>query len=185
MKEWRWFRDLLFAPTAHVLFTTYLHLCLKHYTRHVLDPSLRRMWINVMHITCILERIFHVVVGHTCQPFHCTTKKNPNTIFTVCYKTFKNYEDSKGHLASWLILHSAIRQVMVALLRQYELWTQTSLLNVLWICKTVILPLVNAIQANTINNSILGIILIIQASYTKLHKLLSTIRQATKSPYTQ
>jgi hypothetical protein len=26
MKQWRWFRDLLFSPTAHALFTTYLHM---------------------------------------------------------------------------------------------------------------------------------------------------------------
>jgi len=43
-----------FAPNAHALFTIYLHLCLKHYTRHVLDPCLRPMRIYVMRITCIL-----------------------------------------------------------------------------------------------------------------------------------
>ena len=43
MKQWRWFRDLIFAPTAHALFTMYLHLCFKQYTRHVLDPWFRRM----------------------------------------------------------------------------------------------------------------------------------------------
>jgi hypothetical protein len=53
MAEWRWFCDLLFAPTAHILFTTYLHLCFKHYTRHVLHSWLRHTWIYAMRITCI------------------------------------------------------------------------------------------------------------------------------------
>jgi hypothetical protein len=43
---------------------------------------------------------------------HGMLKKTANNIFIVYYKTFKNYEHSKG--PSCIILHPAIRQVMVA-----------------------------------------------------------------------
>jgi hypothetical protein len=111
------------------------NICLKHYTRHVLHSWLRPLWIYVMRITCLSWRIFHVLLGQTCQTSHYTECKKTTTFLLYRYKTSKNYEDCKGHLASRVNLQTAIRHVMVALLTYYVLWTQTSLSNVLWIRK--------------------------------------------------
>lgn len=98
MKEWRWFHDLLFAPTAHALFTVYLHVFETLYTP--CSRSLASSYVNLrnadnLHFVKNLSRPPRSYMSAI--PLH---EKKPNTIFTTCYKTSKNYEDSKGHPAS-------------------------------------------------------------------------------------
>jgi hypothetical protein len=103
--------DLIFAPTAHVLFTAHLHVL------KTLDTpcsiTLASSYVNLR----IADNLYFV--KHILRPprsyisaIQCTEckKKKPNKQkhFSVCYKTFKHYEHSKGHLAYCVFLQPAI-----------------------------------------------------------------------------